>query len=494
MTKYLMVQGTASHAGKSILVTALCRIFANRGLKVAPFKAQNMSLNSWVTKEGGEIGIAQAIQAKAAGVEPHVDMNPVLLKPKGDMISQVVVLGKPYADRKAGEYYESAEEMMGVVKAALARLGKKYELVIIEGAGGTAEINLYDRDIVNMRVAKLVNTPVILVGDIERGGVFASLYGSIALLPEEERRLVKGFVINKFRGDINILKPGLRQLESLTGIQVLGVIPYSDIKIPSEDSVSIGDKKKKSSPVEIAVIRLPRISNFTDFEPLEREVGIRYVGLNEDLGSPDAIIIPGTKNTVADLQALRDSKMDRQILSLAGRIPVIGICGGYQIMGKTIMDEGIEGGSQATVQGLGLLDVTTKFERYEKHTKQVRRKITAGGPILGRIKGRSVKGYEIHMGVTESDSRNPVFGSDGCMDSSGLIFGTYLHGLFENDHLRRALVDWLEERKKSINISKNRNINFNINKKEDPYEALANLVSQHVDMKRISEIAGIRRR
>jgi adenosylcobyric acid synthase len=484
MTKYLMIQGTASHVGKSTLVTALCKIFAARGVKVAPFKAQNMSLNSWVTKDGFEIGIAQAIQAKAAGVEPEVDMNPVLLKPKGDQVSQVVVLGKPYADRKAGEYHQDTAKLFEIVKNALNKLSKKFELIIIEGAGGTAEINLYDRDIVNMQVAKLVKAPVILVGDIERGGVFASLYGSFALLRRDERKLVKGFIINKFRGDLKILEPGLKQLESLTGVKVLGVIPYSNIDIPSEDSVSLGDKKKRHSPIEIAVIKLPRISNFTDFEPLEKEASVRYVDLNEDLGNPDAIIIPGTKNTIADLQALRNSKIYEQILSFAGKIPIIGICGGYQILGRVIIDEAIEGDKKAIVRGLGLLPAITKFERYEKQTKQVRKKISGWGPILNRIKGRYIQGYEIHMGITETETWRHIFGSDGCIDDSGLIFGTYLHGIFENDHFRLAFLQYLQERKGCSSISVNRN-------KKDPYEALAHLVEQSVDIDQIFKIAGV---
>ncbi|MEM2925103.1 MAG: cobyric acid synthase [Methanocellales archaeon] len=485
MAKYLMVQGTASHVGKSTLVTAFCKIFADRGIKVAPFKAQNMSLNSWVTKDGFEIGIAQAIQAKAAGIEPEVDMNPVLLKPKGDMLAQVVVLGKPYADRRAGEYYKDIHEIIEIVKTALDRLSRKFDLIIIEGAGGTAEINLYDRDIVNMRVAKLVKAPVILVGDIERGGVFASLYGSLALLRRDERKLVKGFIINKFRGDIKILEPGLRKLERLTGVKVLGVIPYSNIDIPSEDSVSLGEKKRRRSPIEIAVIKLPRISNFTDFEPLEKEVSVRYVDLNEDLGNPDAIIIPGTKNTIADLQALREAKMDEQILSLAGKIPIIGICGGYQILGEVIIDESIEGDKKTMIRGLGLLPAITKFERYEKQTRQVRKKIRGHGPILGRIKGRYIRGYEIHMGVTETQPSRHIFGSDGCIDDSGLIFGTYLHGLFENDHLRLALLQYLKERKGcEIDLYRYRD-------KADPFKALADLVMRSVDMNEIFKIAGV---
>ncbi|MEM2933401.1 MAG: cobyric acid synthase [Methanocellales archaeon] len=485
MTKYLMIQGTASHVGKSTLVTALCKIFADRGIKVAPFKAQNMSLNSWVTKDGFEIGIAQAIQAKAAGLEPEVDMNPVLLKPKGDMISQVVVLGKPYADRRAGEYYRDSHGMLEIVKAALHRLSKKFELIIIEGAGGTAEINLYDRDIVNMRVAKLVKAPVILVGDIERGGVFASLYGSLALLRKEERKLVKGLIINKFRGDLRILEPGLRQLERLTKVKVLGVIPYSNIDIPSEDSVSLREKKRRNSPIEIAVIKLPRISNFTDFEPLEKEVSVRYVGLYEDLGNPDAIIIPGTKNTIADLQALREAKMDAQILNFAGKIPIIGICGGYQMLGEAIVDEAIEGDRKAVVRGLGLLPALTRFERYEKQTKQVRKKIRGFGPILGRIKDRYIWGYEIHMGVTETQPKRHIFGSDGCIDDSGLTLGTYLHGLFENEHFRLAFLQYLKEQKGC------RDIDINLSIKRDPFKALADLVRCSVDIDQIFKIAGV---
>jgi adenosylcobyric acid synthase len=312
MTKSLMVFGTGSHVGKSILVTALCRSLSKR-YSVAPFKAQNMSLNSWVTSDGCEIGIAQAIQAKAAGVEPSADMNPVLLKPKGDHISQVIILGKPYADRKAGEYYDSINEIMPIVADAYKRLARAHEAIIIEGAGGAAEINLYHRDIANIGMARLVKPPVILVGDIERGGVFASIYGTLQLLPDDVRPLVCGIIINKFRGDMKLLEPAIKQLEELTGIPVLGVIPYTDMRIPSEDSVSINDKAWNGKHVRIAVIRLPHISNFTDFEPLEHCADVRYVEPDDGLNEPDAIILPGTKNTIDDLKELKSKGMDKKI-------------------------------------------------------------------------------------------------------------------------------------------------------------------------------------
>jgi adenosylcobyric acid synthase len=484
--KPLMVLGTGSHVGKSVIVTALCRIFAEQGLDVAPFKAQNMSLNSWITTEGDEIGIAQAIQAKACGIEPTADMNPVLLKPKGDRKSQVIILGKPYADRTAGDYYESIDDMMKVVESAYYRLAEQYDMVVIEGAGGAAEINLYERDIVNIGTARLLKPPIILVGDIERGGVFASLYGTLKLLPDDIAPLVKGIIINKFRGDPAILEPGLKELEKITGVPVLGVIPYTDLSIPSEDSVSIADKKQVSNNgfVDIAILRLPRISNFTDFEPLEPLSNIRYVELNEDIGQPDALIIPGTKNTIDDLLALKESGTHHRIFELAkAGIPIIGICGGYQMLGKTITDSGIEGGSAAVVDGLGLLDVSTSFGEYKKQTIQTRKKVTGDGPILGRIAGQQVSGYEIHMGDTLQHEDKPAFFDDGCIDRSGLIWGTYLHGLFENENVRDAFLDFLYS-KRGVSYH---NIKAGINY-QDPYHKLARHFLTHVDMDAIDKI------
>ncbi len=495
--KHLLILGTASHVGKSAVVTAICNILS-KDYKVAPFKAQNMSLNSWITKDGKEIGIAQAIQAKAAGIEPTADMNPVLLKPKGDRMSQIIILGEPYADKNAGEYYDSIEMMHDILRGSLERLGSEYDIIVMEGAGGAAEINLYERDIVNIGTARLTDAPIILVGDIERGGVFASLYGTIELLPADVRANVCGFIINKFRGDPKILESGLREIEERTGIPVLGVLPYFDIKIPSEDSVSIEDKSKSkpkskskskltigegNNDVEIAVIRFPRISNFTDFEPLENAAHVRYVELGDELGEPDAIILPGTKNTISDLSDLKKSGMDARIRELHGKIPIIGICGGYQMLGKTIIDSGIEGDKAAQYEGLGLLDVTTTFDEYEKTTVQVTKTVTGNDAILGSIKGEEISGYEIHMGSTESCA--PVFGDDGCIDESGLVIGTYLHGLFENENVRHALLSHLHERNGIKYVPQVAASEL------DAYEELADVVRKHVDMERVCEIIGI---
>ncbi len=491
--KHLLILGTASHVGKSAVVTAICNILS-KDYKVAPFKAQNMSLNSWITKDGKEIGIAQAIQAKSAGVEPIADMNPVLLKPKGDRMSQVIILGEPYADKTAGEYYDSIEMMHDILRGSLERLGSEYDVIVMEGAGGAAEINLYERDIVNIGTARLTDAPIILVGDIERGGVFASLYGTIELLPADVRANVRGFIINKFRGDPAILGSGLQEIEGRTGIPVLGVLPYFDIKIPSEDSVSIGDKSKSKSKsksdsgegsddVEIAVIRFPRISNFTDFEPLENVAHVRYVELGDELGEPDAIILPGTKNTISDLNDFKQSGMDARIKELHGKVPIIGICGGYQMLGKTIIDSGIEGGKPAQFEGLGLLDVATTFDTYEKTTVQVTKTVTGSGAIFESIKGEAISGYEIHMGSTESCA--PVFGNDGCVDESGLVIGTYLHGLFENENVRHALLSYLHERNGIEYVPQVAASEL------DAYEELADVVRKNVDMKRVCEIIGL---
>ncbi|HTY90553.1 MAG TPA: cobyric acid synthase [Methanocella sp.] len=478
--KVLAVLGTQSHAGKSVIVTALCRILKNRGYRVAPFKSQNMSLNSWITKDNKEIGIAQAVQAFAAGAEPSADMNPVLLKPKGGMTSQVIVLGVPLGDRSVGQYYTTTEEMMAIATGALGRLSSSYDVIVMEGAGGAAEINLYDRDIANTRMAKAAGAPVILVGDIERGGVFASLYGTIALLPEEDRKLVKGIIINKFRGDPSLLRSGIEALEKMTGVPVLGIIPYERLSIPSEDSVSIEDKRETGRlPIDIAVIRFPLISNFTDFEPLERVAGVRYVPLGGDLGNPDIVILPGTKNTVSDLRDLSGSPMFAKIKALAaGGTPVIGICGGYQMLGERVVDSGIEGDNAGTLRGLGLLPVETRFDAYEKTARQVTKRVTGDGPILGPLQGSTVSGYEIHMGQTASCSH--VFEDDGCADPSGLVIGTYLHGLFENRGLTDSLLSYAC-RRKGLDYSPG-------DEPRDAYDELAGIVEPCLDMKALMSI------
>lgn len=478
MTKNLMVMGTGSHVGKSILVTAFCRLLTKK-YSVAPFKAQNMSLNSWITRDNKEIGIAQAIQAEAAGIEPTADMNPVLLKPKGKHISQVVILGKPYYDKKAGDYYDSIKEIISLVEGAYKRLAADHEVIVIEGAGGAAEINLYHRDIVNIGTARMVKPRIVLVGDIERGGVFASIYGTLQLLPGDIRSMVSGIIINKFRGDKNLLEPGIQQLEELTGLPVLGVIPYTDMRIPSEDSVSIKDKVENGHPVKIAVIRLSHISNFTDLEPLEHYADIRYLEPGDDLNGADAIIIPGTKNTIDDLKELRSKGMDKKIIDNAAKgIPVIGLCGGYQMLGEEITDTGIEGTcSSGTMNGLGLLNVSTRFGEYKKTTKQTKKMITGNGAILGPIKGEEVNGYEIHMGETISEKH--AFGDDGSVSDNGLVIGTYLHGLFHNENMRTAFLKFLYEKKGISYVEK---------KHGSSIDDLASFIECHVDMEKVYKI------
>jgi adenosylcobyric acid synthase len=502
MTRFIMICGTASHVGKSVIAAALCRLLANSGFRVAPFKSQNMSLNSWVTKDGDEIGIAQAVQAWAAKVEPSAHMNPVLLKPKGDLISQVIVQGKPIGDRKVGEYYATIDAIFKHVCESLAELARSYEIIVIEGAGGLAEINLYDRDIANLRVARSVTAPVILVGDIERGGVFASLYGTVQLLPEEDRHRIKGFIINKFRGDAGLLEAGIAELEKLTGIPVLGVIPFVNVKLPSEDSVSLADKSPSlHRALEIVVIRLPHISNFTDFEPLEKYAQIRYVPLDGNLGTPDAVIIPGTKNTIDDLLEMRKSRMDRQIIANVGLIPIIGICGGFQMLGETITDEGFEStqNERKVIEGLRLLRAHTVFESLGKETKQVEKHVTGHGPLLDSLRHKKVRGYEIHMGTTTSEF--PIFGDDGAQDETGLVLGTYLHGLFQNGNFRAAFLRYLHSRYPQLHrVTSLSPLSQTISElgqysdeeeDEDPFDKIAGVVAQHVDVQALYLIIGL---
>jgi adenosylcobyric acid synthase len=459
-----------------------------------------MSLNSWVTKDGEEIGIAQAVQAWAAKTEPSADMNPVLLKPKGDMTSQVIVHGKPVGDKQVGEYYDSVDVIFEDICHSLKALASSYEVIVIEGAGSPAEINLWERDIANFRIARSVDAPVILVGDIERGGVFASLYGTIKLLPVDDRRRIRGIIINKFRGEEKLLESGLKQLERLTSIPILGVIPFMNVRLPSEDSVSLGDKLPSSHhELEIAVIRLPHISNFTDFEPLEAVARIRYVALESDLGSPHVVIIPGTKNTIDDLTAMRRSGMDRQIIEKAGTIPIIGICGGFQMLGESLIDEGLESvkNEQKAFEGLKLLHVTTVFNSREKQTKQVEKSVTGNGPLLDSLRGQTIRGYEIHMGTTASGS--PIFGDDGAQDDAGLILGTYLHGLFHNDNFRAAFLSYLRSKhqseqqevyKSSFLVCTPPN-SSQPETKTDPYDELASAVREHLDVEALYSIIGL---
>lgn len=432
-----MVAGTSSHVGKSVIVTALCRILSKMGYNVAPFKAQNMSLNSFVTKDGKEIATAQAFQAKACGIEPNELMNPILLKPKGNMVSQLVVLGEAVKDVSALEYYREIGWLREIVENAYRKLEREFDYVVIEGAGGIAEINLYDRDLANVGVARIAKPSILIVGDIDRGGVFASLYGTYKLLPKDVASMVKGFVINKFRGDLRLLKGGIEKLESLTNVKVLGVIPFVDLTFTPEDSLSLEDWKCEDA--RIGIIKFPRISNWTDFEHL-KPAGVRFVWKRDDLSDFDLIILPGTKNTVLDFRELKSAGIDEKIKKIAGRIPVIGICGGYQMLGKELIDRGVEHG-YIRAKGLGLLDAVTVFDEFKKRTVQVVKKVTGDAVIIDRIKGQEVWGYEIHKGKTFAD--NPIFEDDGCASEDGMTWGTYLHGLFSNDNVLKALSDYL---------------------------------------------------
>jgi adenosylcobyric acid synthase len=469
----LMVVGTSSHVGKSTTVAAICRCLVNRGISVAPFKSQNMSLNSFVTADGGEIGIAQAMQAWAARLSPTTDMNPVLLKPKGDCTSQVVLLGHPYKDVPIAEYYTETSYLLSEALAAYQRLVAEYGEVVVEGAGGAAEVNLYDRDIANTLLAQKLGIPLILVADIERGGVFAQVYGTIKLLPATLRPLVKGIIINKFRGDPAIFASGIRIIENLTGVPVLGVVPHVALPLPSEDSLSIGDKKHRDLPVRIAVIRLPHVSNFTDFELLELYASVEYVSCGESLEGYDCIIIPGTKNTIDDLAVLRAAGTDSGIQAARERgVPVIGICGGYQMLGATLIDDGFESAA-GVYPGLGLLGCTTRFSSYSKNTTQVMRTAAPVLPILSSM--GEVTGYEIHMGLTDSGTDREAFSGDGRVTADGLVFGTYMHGLFLNPSAANALLAYLYE-KKGLPYTPIPS------KAADPYDMLATLFEEHVDM------------
>jgi adenosylcobyric acid synthase len=450
MAKAIMIQGTASNAGKSLLCAGLCRIFAQDGYRVAPFKSQNMALNSAITAEGFEIGRAQYVQAMAAGVLPSVDMNPVLLKPTSHVGSQVIVSGVPRATLSAREYYQYKKNLRPEIEAAYRRLSTDNDIIVIEGAGSPAEINLMADDFVNMGMAKIADAPVLLCGDIDRGGVFASLYGTVKLLEIEEQDRIKGLIINKFRGDVEILRPGLGTLEELTGKPVLGVVPMLQVDIDDEDSLSsrLG-RGDRVGLIDIAVIRLPRISNFTDFNPLERmeQVSLRYVDDPRDLGAPDLVILPGTKNTLDDLKWLRQNGLEAKLLQHAGAGgALLGICGGYQMLGEAISDpEGVEGGG--TLRGLGLLPGRTVF-RGEKTRTQVKGTFTAASGIFAGMAGTAFTGYEIHMGETANPCpamalRDQTGREKTDGQSQGNVLGCYIHGLFDRGECAKALVDCL---------------------------------------------------
>ncbi len=455
----IMVVGTASHVGKSLITTALCRLLSRRGWRVAPFKGQNMALNSYVTGTGAEIGYAQAVQAWAAGISPQVEMNPILLKPQGDMTSQVVLKGRPIGRTTATQYYENFfDQGWQAVQDSLARLSQEYDFLVCEGAGSPVEVNLKHRDLTNMKVAKHLNAPTVLVADIDRGGVFASVVGTLELMDPDERALVKGIIINKFRGQREVLDPGLKWLEERTGIPVLGVLPWLENDLPAEDSLSLLDRtpgSKKQADLTIAVIRLPRISNFTDFDPLEAEPNVRVVYLSpkERLNYPDAVIIPGTKTTIADLIILQRAGMAEEIQDyVAAGGTVMGICGGFQMMGQFLADpEGIEG-HEGRFKGLDLFPLRTVITQ-QKVARQ--RTVSSRFPQ----DGLPVSGYELHQGRTQlilSEGEGPdgtkfefLFEDRGLgvVDSTQSLWGTYLHGLFDNGPWRRAWLNRLRQQR-----------------------------------------------
>ena len=443
MAKNIMIQGTMSNAGKSLLCAALCRIFRQDGYRVAPFKSQNMALNSYITADGGEMGRAQVVQAEAAGIAPDVRMNPILLKPTTDMGSQVIVNGRVLGNFSAVEYYRRKQGLIPAVREAYDSLAREYDVIVIEGAGSPAEINLKQDDIVNMGLAALVDAPVLLVGDIDRGGVFAQLYGTVALLESSERTRIKGLIINKFRGDRSILEPGLRQIETLCGIPVAGVIPYLRVDIDDEDSLTERfSGNAAGGPVDIAVIRLPRISNFTDFAPFERStlVSLRYVGSAAELGQPDMILLPGTKSTMADLLWLRQCGLEAAILRAASRgMLIFGICGGFQMLGRHISDpEGAESAGIPELVGMGLLDTETVFsgEKIQRQAAGVFSDVTG---LLSALNGMEYNGYEIHMG--RSGDRQSI------LTGAGNIYGSYVHGIFDAPGVADAVLRVLCERK-----------------------------------------------
>lgn len=508
MAKSIMIQGTMSNAGKSLLVTGLCRIFRQDGFHPAPFKSQNMALNSYITPDGLEIGRAQAVQAEACGIPCSADMNPILLKPSSETGSQVIVNGIPRGNMSAREYFSYKTKLIPDILAAYRRLSRDHDILVIEGAGSPAEINLRDHDIVNMGLAEMTDSPVFLAGDIDRGGVFAQLYGTVMLLSEPERKRIRGLIINKFRGDPSLLDSGIDILEKKTGIPVIGTIPYLDVDIDDEDSLSrrLDRKQKPDENVpDTAVIRFPRISNFTDFHALELAgFGVRYVSRPEDFGSPDLVILPGTKNTIEDYLWMAECGIADQVYrhAKAGK-PVFGICGGYQMLGEILDDrDGTEGGQKGRVlRGLSLLPVRTHF------TAEKCRRETAGvfadtGGMFRELAGLTVNGYEVHMGVTEpvsgkvspllylagdetprrDDSTPGDRRADGAV--SGSVAGTYLHGIFDAPGVADALM-------KSLGFQPAGKSSDYAAYREEQYDRLADGIRKNLDMKAVYAAMGM---
>lgn len=476
MAKNIMIQGTMSNAGKSLLAAGLCRIFKQDGYKVAPFKSQNMALNSFITRSGGEMGRAQVVQAEAAGILPDVRMNPILLKPTTDVGSQVIVNGEVQGNMRAMEYYRRKREYIPTILEAYNSLAAEYDIIVIEGAGSPAEINLKQEDIVNMGLAKLVDAPVLLVGDIDRGGVFAQLYGTVALLEPEERARVKGTVVNKFRGDRAILEPGIQILEQLCGVPVAGVVPYTHVDIDDEDSLTERFARNTARKiVDLAVIRLPRISNFTDFGPFERyeNVSVRYVDTVGQMHQPDMILLPGTKSTIADLSWLRQSGLEAAIqkAAAAGTL-VFGVCGGYQMLGRSVSDpQQVEAAGVTQILGLGLLDMDTVFQA-EKVQLQTQGVFAGVEGMLSGLNGLAYTGYEIHMG--RSQEKMPA------LMGKGNVYGSYIHGIFDAPGVSDGILQAVCKQK---GIDFGALVTFDVEQyKERQYDLLADAVRKGMDM------------
>ncbi len=501
MAKNIMIQGTMSNAGKSLLAAGLCRIFKQDGYKVAPFKSQNMALNSFITADGGEMGRAQVVQAEAAGIKPDVRMNPILLKPTTDVGSQVIVNGHVKGNMKAMEYYCRKHEFVPDIMRAYNSLADEYDIIVIEGAGSPAEINLKQEDIVNMGLAEMVDAPVLLVGDIDRGGVFAQLYGTVALLEQNERDRIKGTIVNKFRGDRKILEPGIKILEELCKVPVAGVIPYVHVDIDDEDSLSERFQSDTSRKlIDIAVIKLPRISNFTDFSPFERfdGVSVRYISSAGELNDPDMIIIPGTKSTIADLEWMRQTGLEAAVKQLASRgIPIFGICGGYQMLGMSVSDpEHAESSNTTLIRGMQLLPIMTEFKG-DKVQTQTEGMITGLNGMMSGLNSHKFSGYEIHMGrtvITAGEDAQDIIDNKTAEKIKEMypiieynnIYGSYIHGIFDMPGIADTILEALCN-KKGTDIS--RLGAFNAEEyKEKQYDKLADAVRAGLDMDLVYKI------
>lgn len=520
MAKALMIQGTMSNVGKSLLTAGLCRILKQDGYRVAPFKSQNMALNSYITRDGLEMGRAQAVQAQAAGIDPRAEMNPILLKPTTDMGSQVIVHGIPMGNMKARDYFAYKKQLIPEVLKAYKKLDKEYDIILIEGAGSPAEINLKQDDLVNMGLARMMKAPVLLVGDIDRGGVFAQLYGTLALLEEEERRLVKGLIVNKFRGDRSILDPGIRQLEDICRLPAVGVVPFMDVVLDEEDGVGCGadgsEADRRQAEIDIAVIRFPRISNYTDFAVFSciPGTGVRYVERVSQLGHPDLVILPGTKNTIQDLLWMRQSGLEAAVLKLVeSGTPIWGVCGGYQMLGEELEDPlGVEGEPERSAAGMGLLPVRTVFTE-EKRRSQVEGAFAQVEGIFEALSGMAFSGYEIHMGQTRINRENGLMDTarffrgklEICrplsflmevqsgskqMHQEGLgrgdVYGSYVHGMFDREGVGERIVNSLRKRK-GLPSLKERRVDYG-SFKESQYDRLAEGLRKSLDMERIYQI------